>query len=120
MFGVNEYARKAQGRKVKEKRHTLSQVNKFIKELLTVEIRIDHTEAFFVHRESHLVMFRLESRGILTEYVLGEHEKFIAGSLDTVVLEEMTGYPQKKYSSEDQVKPFCFARKKPSSKISSS
>lgn len=58
------------------------------------------------------MMFRLESREIGTEYVLGEHEKFIAGSLGTLTVEEMTGYPRKKYGQEDKVEGFCFVRKK--------
>ena len=43
MFGMNEYTRKSEGKRVKEKRHTLSRVNKFIKELLTVDVKINHT-----------------------------------------------------------------------------
>ncbi len=94
-------------------------MNKFINELLTVEIKIKQTEAYFIHRESHLVMFRLESREIGTEYVLGEHEKFIGGTLGTLTVEEMTGYPRKRYGQEDKVEGFCFVRKKESRKKSS-
>lgn len=42
MFGMSEYEKKASGKKVKEKRLKLSRVSKYIKELLNLDIRINH------------------------------------------------------------------------------
>lgn len=43
MFGVNQYSRKSKNKFIKHNRHTLSRVNKFVKELMTIDIKIVHT-----------------------------------------------------------------------------
>ncbi len=85
---------------MKEKRDQLSLKSKWMKETMKTDIHLDKIEINMIHRESHLVILKMESNRIKCSLTVFENDKFLHGTMDTLDLYDMTGYPQKDYSAE--------------------
>lgn len=64
MFARREYERNGVGRVVQDKRVNFVQKNKRLKELVRLNLTIRKTEVLMIHRQSHLVMFKLTASNI--------------------------------------------------------
>lgn len=65
-----------------------------------------------IHRQSHLVMFKMIASNIENELGMGENEKFVSGSIQSLMLYEMTGYPRQNYAETDNILPYLIIKPK--------
>lgn len=73
---------------------------------MKTELQMGRLEINMIHRESHLVMAKLESKEIQCLFSVCEGEKFLKGVMHTLDLYDMTGYPQKEYSPLEHYEPY--------------
>lgn len=115
MFLRENYREKGKGITVKDRRDQLSLQGKWMQEMMKTSVNLRKIEINMFHRESHLVMFKLLASPIDCDFTVCETAKFVKGTVGTLDLFDMTGYPREDYSADQCHEPYRILTRSPSS-----
>jgi hypothetical protein len=84
-----------------------------MRETMSTTFIVDKLEINMVHRESHLVMVKMLATNIDCGLSVCDTAKFLRGTIADLELFDMTGYPQKEYTTEQEHAPYRILTKPP-------
>lgn len=83
----NRYIKNGSNYAVKDKRSEYLKINAKDDEIYAkLQADISHLKITFIHRQSHMAMFTLESEQLSTNITLGKNQKYVSGHLQTLNL----------------------------------